>query len=297
MKEGQASPSAMRIALTRCGAALDPVLRKILVAPDEPYSAWFVEEHSEVARRQLERWRAGASDAVTNMLRQSIGTGSYLFILLRKRFIEDQLRAALQAGAKQVIVFGAGYDPLPLRLAPDFPEVTFFELDYPATQEVKRRALDKHGVTASQVILVGVDFSHESADDRLRAQERFRPNARSVFLAEGVLLYLEPADVDQLFAIVGRNGGPGSRFIFTLIETRVTVAPERQLWIRGMTLTGEPVRSSLDRHELDDFLRARGFECRTVADQDTLRRLYLDALGIDREVSGGTLFVVAEVAP
>jgi methyltransferase (TIGR00027 family) len=175
--------------------------------------------------------------------------------------------------------------------------VTFFELDYPATQEVKRRALEKHGATTSQVVLVGVDFSRESAEDRLRAQERFQPKAKSVFLAEGVLMYLDPADVDQLFAIVGRSGGLGSRFIFTLVETRAVAASERQQVIRGMALTGEPVRSSLDRNEVEDFLRSRGFECRAVADRDTLRGLYLDPLGIDREVSEGTLIVVAEVAP
>ena len=287
----------MRIALTRCGAALDPVLRRLLAAPEEPYSEWFVEEHSEEARLQLERWKSGAPHPLINLLRQSIGKGSYLFILLRKRFVEDQLRAALQAGADQVVVFGAGYDPLPLRLAPEFPRVTFFELDYPATQEVKRRALEKHGAMSPQVVLVGVDFSRETAEDRLRAQVRFRPEAKSVFVAEGVLMYLEPADVDQLFAIVGRNGGPGSRFVFTLVETRAVAASERQQVIRGMALTGEPVRSSLDRNEVEDFLRARGFECRTVADRDALRGLYLEPLAIDREVSEGTLIVVAEVAP
>jgi methyltransferase (TIGR00027 family) len=287
----------MRIALTRCGAALDPVLRRILAAPDEPYSAWFVEEHSEEARLQLERWKSGAPHPLIDLLRQSIGKGSYLFILLRKRFVEDQLRAALQAGADQVVVFGAGYDPLPLRLAPEFPGVTFFELDYPATQEVKQRALEKHGATTPQIVLVGVDFSRESAEDRLRAQPRFRPKATSVFLAEGVLMYLEPADVDQLFAIVGRNSGPGSRFIFTLVETRAVNAAERQQTIRGMALTGEPVRSSLDREQVEGFLRARGFERRTMVDRDGLRGLYLEPLGIDREVSEGTLIVVAEVVP
>ena len=51
----------------------------------------------------------------------------------RKAFFEGQVRDAIDAGAKQVLVLGAGYDMIGWRLAPEFPDVQFFEIDHPAT--------------------------------------------------------------------------------------------------------------------------------------------------------------------
>jgi hypothetical protein len=47
-----------------------------------------------------------------------------LIIGLRKRFIDDETRAALAGGSRQVLVVGAGLDTLCWRLAPEHPDVT-----------------------------------------------------------------------------------------------------------------------------------------------------------------------------
>ena len=60
----------------------------------------------------------------------------------RKAYFEAQARDAIAAGAHQILVLGAGYDLLCLRLAPEFPGVCFFEIDHPATASAKRRGLD-----------------------------------------------------------------------------------------------------------------------------------------------------------
>lgn len=52
--------------------------------------------------------------------------------------MDDEVRAALAAGAIHVLVVGAGYDTLALRLAAAHPEVLFVEVDRPATLGKKR---------------------------------------------------------------------------------------------------------------------------------------------------------------
>ena len=131
MEPGRPSETAARIAVQRACAAGDPFLRRLLSQPDEPYSAWFAEEH---APGSLAEAAGHASRA------RWMDPGGLTSILTRKRFVEDEVRAALAEGLEQAVVLGAGYDPLALLLRPEFPNVRFFELDHPATQAVKRRA-------------------------------------------------------------------------------------------------------------------------------------------------------------
>lgn len=298
MKEGQPSQTAMLVAFRRLMASLDPVLRPLVLDADEPNTAWFLEGHSPQAREQATQLRAGSDPPFLRLLRQSAGQGAGLFILLRKRFVEDEVRAALQGGAEQVVVFGAGYDPLGVRLAPAFPSVRFYELDYPATLDVKRKALESHGALPPGLVLLPVDFSRESADDTLRAASGFRAGARTAFVAEGVLLYLEPADVDALFALVHRLGGEGSRFIFTGYTGALAdpQAPAGRV-AQGLAQMGEPVRSTLDPKELPAFLAKRGFTSRALADHQALRERYLAPLGLaDRALDESTFLATAERA-
>ena len=54
--------------------------------------------------------------------------------MLRKRLIEEVVRASLTEGVEQVVIIGAGFDTLALRLCAGFPRTNFIEIDHPATQ-------------------------------------------------------------------------------------------------------------------------------------------------------------------
>lgn len=292
MKEGQPSQTAMIVALRRFMASLDPAYRPLLTDPDEAFSAWFLEGHSPQVLQQVEALRAGTDTTFLKILRQSAGEAGPLDLLARKRFVEDHVRSALADGAEQMVVFGAGYDVLGLRLAPAFASVRFFELDYPATLAVKRTALESHNALPANLVLLPVDFGHDSADDKLRASPGFRPGARTVFVAEGVLPYLELAAVDALFGLIHRGGGPGSRFVFTYAEEALATKATKAL-----AKIGEPVKFTLEPKDLAGFLKARGFSCAATADHEELRRRYLEPLSLaDRPLDSFTHNVVAELA-
>ena len=64
----------------------------------------------------------------------------------RKRWIESRCRVAIKEGVTHVVVIGAGFDTLALRLAGEFPDVRWIELDHPATQGAKQRGLNRGGL-------------------------------------------------------------------------------------------------------------------------------------------------------
>jgi methyltransferase (TIGR00027 family) len=292
MKPGRPSETAARIAVNAVAAALDPELRRLLADPEEPFSGWFAEEHSPQAREQLALWRK--SPSVMRTLSDAIEPGGAVFVLARKLWIDERARAGLAAGLTQMAVLGAGYDPLCLRLAPAFPAARFWELDHPDTQAVKRRALERHGAMTNTVRLVPADLQDE-APDAMLAPAGWDASLPSLAVAEGVVMYLEDAQLDALLASLVRALAPGSRLLLTMVDARSlanTAATQRTA--RLLKASGEPLRSSVDPAEVPDFLSARGFRWTETVDAAALREGWLKPRGIERPLSDGEFLVAAE---
>lgn len=113
----------------------------------------------------------------------------------RKAWIEQRCRHALSQGVTRVVVLGAGFDTLALRLAPLYPSVTWTEVDHPATQAHKRRGLSMGRIVPpGNVRFIGADLAGDS--DWV---QRIEANDRPVLvIAEGLLMYLPPQRVNQL---------------------------------------------------------------------------------------------------
>jgi methyltransferase (TIGR00027 family) len=124
----------------------------------------------------------------------------------RKHWIEKCCRTAIANGTQRVVVAGAGFDTLALRLATQFPQVEFVEIDHPATQRDKRAALARNGngpAAGGNLSFISSDFGIEPVP-----VSRFDDGTTSLLIMEGLLMYLTPQKVDQLFAALGQFGFP-----------------------------------------------------------------------------------------
>jgi methyltransferase (TIGR00027 family) len=127
----------------------------------------------------------------------------------RTIFFDGQVLAGIETGLRQVVVLGAGYDDRALRFRT--PQVRFFEVDHPGTQADKRARLTRLlGPDAGRgPVLVAADFRVDVLPDVLAAAGHDRAVA-TLFLCEGLLVYLdEPATVGLLGG-AGEVAGPGS---------------------------------------------------------------------------------------
>jgi methyltransferase (TIGR00027 family) len=295
MKEGKPSETAMRVATGIVASRLDALLRPLFKDPEEPYLEWFINEHGEGARRYLAAWKSNNQAPVMQFFREQMAKGSTLFTLLRKLFIEEESRQALALGARQMVVLGAGYDPLTLRLQKEFREVRFYEVDYPATQDVKRRALVERDALPGNLSLIPVDFNQETAEEKLLQAPGFDPEARGCFVCEGTLMYLTPEDAEAVFASVRRLGGPGTRFLFTWLNRTILESdPKAQNIAKVLSYAGEPLRSSYEPEAIGDFLKEQGFKLLLLGDHEALKKRFLDPHGITRPVGALEFAVLAE---
>ena len=206
--------------------------------------------------------------------------GINLHYALRKRYLEETARAALRQGFRQVVVFGAGFDTLALRLHESHPASQFIEIDHPATQRSKEREIVRRNLRKENLHFIALDLTRQNLEEQLRGADFYRAGERTLFIAEGLLMYLAPGEVDELFGLVRRLGGAArSRLAFTFMEPRADgrIAFHRStravdLWLRWR---GEPFKWGISRKHLDSYLAARGFRLREIATAGTFRRRYL----------------------
>ncbi|MEW2391109.1 class I SAM-dependent methyltransferase [Streptomyces venezuelae] len=131
---------------------------------------------------------------------------------LRTRVLDDFLLQSVTAGARQVVLLGAGLDTRAFRL--DLPsDCVVHELDRAGVLEFKQRVLSGlSAVPRVKRIPVPVDLRADWVGALKTAG--FDPAAPSVWLAEGLLFYL-PAPVETyLIDSVARLAAEGSALAF-----------------------------------------------------------------------------------
>ena len=210
--------------------------------------------------------------------------GQFEAFAYRKAFCERQVIDAINSGAKQVLVLGAGYDTLGWRLAPKYSEVNFFEIDHPATSHLKAKGIKAMG-EQRYLHLIAEDLSERKLEDILIANEFWDKNAKTVIIAEGLLQYLTPDAVRDLFNQCKEVTSIGSRIAFTYVPTGLDGRPYIGRWT-GLVLwllkmSGEPWLWSIKSENLQNFLNELGW-------------LYAPELVESKEKHGVEIFCVAK---
>jgi methyltransferase (TIGR00027 family) len=180
----------------------------------------------------------------------------------RKAFCERQVREAIEAGAAQVLILGAGYDTLGWRLSPEFSGVNFFEIDHPATANLKAKGIDVMG-QRDNLFLIAEDLGKNKLADVLAVEAEWDRGAKTVIIAEGLVMYLAPDAVINMFCQCAEISGTGSRIAFSFIPKGENGRPDVGRWTGLMLwlqkIVGEPWLWSIRPEELSLFLKETGW--------------------------------------
>jgi len=186
------------------------------------------------------------------MMERLVLPGLSLHYILRKRYIEEQALKALDDGCTQLISLGAGFDTLTFRQHRKRPEVNFIEIDHPSTSQVKQSSLSDIG---DNLTLIAVDLSEHDLAQVLSNSEAFDPGRKTVFICEGVLMYLPAEVVKTLFHTLNQLTGSGTRFIFTAVPGIESPNNDTGLLLKlYLKFKDEPLMWYLERDELTTFL-------------------------------------------
>jgi methyltransferase (TIGR00027 family) len=188
--------------------------------------------------------------------RQAPASRMHDYLAARTAFFDRTVTGALGRGVAQVVVGAAGYDGRAFRYAK--PGVRWFEVDHPATQRDKLERLERLGLDASHVRFVEADFTRDPVAGRLRAAG-LDPDAPSLFLLEGVAVYLEPAVLEDVLRQFRQVAAPGSSLAISMSPSRPRGDTARARFQATVAALGEPARSTFEPAEAEALLARTGW--------------------------------------
>ncbi len=274
MQDDQSSRTAQYIAANVALAADHPVLGELVPADAGAETVRYL--------RSIGGWFGAAvglsarlPDSVTGGLVDRIPAEALAHPVLRKRWIEDVVRSAL-GDCTQVVILGAGFDTLASRLHREFSTTQFWELDHPATQRVKRRAVD----AGSNLTLLAEDFTDRPPMSVLDDDPDYDPTANTVVVAEGLLMYLSLDDVGRLFDAVRNRVGPSGRLVATAVDPSAfggsdAFSAPGEGGPRWLHRLGEPWHWTVGPGQLPGVLTEHDLELTALAPLRLLRAQYL----------------------
>lgn len=173
----------------------------------------------------------------------------------------DQIIERVLKDVDQMVFMGAGYDTRAYGIFSD-AEVTFFELDQSVVQQHKRQMLGKSDLKSDHVTFVSLDFSEDDLFEKLSAAG-FDASKKTLFLWEGVTLYLSLTQVQQTMKMVKEKSAPGSILLADIYGDRmIKVLGGSRTAGKVLELTDEGLVFGLSlathwKQELEDFIEAQ----------------------------------------
>jgi methyltransferase (TIGR00027 family) len=183
-------------------------------------------------------------------------------VVLRSRFAEDRLQAAVARGLRQYVLVGAGLDTFAMRQPAWAQELSIIEVDHPATQVAKRALMESAELPSPDNLqFVAVDFEQEPLHDALR-RHHVDTTQPSFFSWLGVTMYLTEPALDSTLAAMA-DFPSGSEVVLTFsqppenrsqFESALSAALSKHV-----ADVGEPFVSYFEPAAMEAKLRGVGF--------------------------------------
>ncbi|MGV9881161.1 SAM-dependent methyltransferase [Streptomyces sp. NPDC003006] len=185
------------------------------------------------------------------------------YFAVRTRFFDDEVIAATQRGVHQVVTLAAGVDGRTVRL--DLPTGTrWFEVELPEMTTFKDALIERSGLPlACERHGVAADL-REDWESPLRAAG-FDPSQPTIWLIEGLLMYLTDVAGDAILADLTKLSAPGSRLMLEHLKAAM------------LGEEGRPVRERVEeqgaswlsaRDDLKSWMGGYGWQTEVYAGDD-----------------------------
>ncbi|HKN75974.1 MAG TPA: SAM-dependent methyltransferase [Candidatus Acidoferrum sp.] len=192
---------------------------------------------------------------------RSSGRAMRLFIAARTRFAEDSLAAAVEQGARQLVVLGAGLDTYAYR-SPLVDRLRIFEVDHPSTQVWKRERLADASIPIpGSLTFAPIDFERQTLPEGLAAAG-FDPTRQTFFTWLGVVPYLSEEAIWSTLAFIA-SLPRGAHVIFDYSDPPHTLSAEARAYhdrrAARVESIGESWVSYFEAEKLKEKLLSLGF--------------------------------------
>jgi methyltransferase (TIGR00027 family) len=181
-------------------------------------------------------------------------SGDQPAIAVRTKYMDEKINHALQHGIRQIVIIAAGMDTRAYRLS--LPTGTrIFELD---RQEVLSYKHEKLGNTQPlcERQALPVDLQAEWPAQLLKSS--FKSGQPTLWLVEGLLMYLEESQVNSLFTKINSLSSPKDVMLFDVLGRSLLEAPFMKKQLEFLANMGAPWR--FGENEPEQLMKKFGWE-------------------------------------
>jgi methyltransferase (TIGR00027 family) len=222
--------------------------------------------------------------------------GIYEYVIARTKYIDNIFKESIENGIEQILIFGAGFDSRTLRFAKKNIIIKIFELDSLPTQTAKLKQFRKKDISIPKnTIFIPMDFHVDSVSEKLESNG-FKRNKTTLFIMEGIIMYLDKEAVDELFKLIYKLAVPESRVIFDYIHASVLRREniyygEKDIYEKVNSLR-EPWLSGIEKGEMEAFLKNYNFNLIQNLNSEDLEKMFFgDEQGNIMAKINGTLCI------
>jgi methyltransferase (TIGR00027 family) len=226
--------------------------------------------------------------------------GMYEYIIARTKYIDVVFIQALKQGFDQVAIFGAGLDSRALRFQELNQGTRIFELDAPITQQQKLKAYRAKKLSVpNNLTFVPIDFNKDNLAEKIE-QAGFITGRKTLFIMEGVTMYLSAEAVDSTFHFISEVSGTGSLIVFDYIHGGVIRGEgpyfgEKDAAKRVAKL-GEAWTFALEEKEEENFLGKHNIQLQDHSrTQDLEDRYFKNSKGVKQGKINGTHAIITGI--
>lgn len=233
--------------------------------------------------------------------------GLGLHYAMRKALVEQQTEKLIaENNITQVVVVGAGYDSLATRLHKRHRNVHCFEVDQPSMHQ-KKQEVFKQGQKKipgqrkdlfcpnSNLTFVSADLAEQSLHDALSATLGYDPAKPTLFIAEGLTMYLPESANRKLFADMRKAAPEKSYVLFGALDE---MDKHSAVADKLMQQHKEHYNWTMPYEKMPDFLTENGLKLTgaipqkklLAPEQSVYERMQMDGLA-------GENYYLAEIMP
>lgn len=196
-----------------------------------------------------------AGDEGSDLLKKAIAeSGEQPAIAIRTHFIDLKIDLAMKTGIRQIVILAAGMDARAYRL--DFPNGTkIFELDQKDVLDYKQEKLAKLRPKC-ELKSLAIDLS---ADWHSPLKEAgFRSREASLWLIEGLLMYLDESQVFNLLHGINSLASSQDIMLLDILSKTLLEAPYMQKQLQFLKSIGAPWK--FGENDPENFFKQYGWQ-------------------------------------